>query len=62
MPSTVTAEGITKVQTAWEHYRDAWLAFTAVRYPSTPTSAIRAYFAEERLRLLTAMRSQIYRN
>ena len=58
----VTADGVTQAQGAWQEYRDAWLAFTAVRYPSIPASAFRAYFCEERLHLLAAMRGQIYRD
>jgi hypothetical protein len=60
--TAVTVEGIEKVQETWRQYRDAWLAFATVRYPSVPSSAFRVYFAEERRRLLLAMRSQIYRD
>jgi len=59
--TAVTEDGITEAQAAWEQYRNAWLAFVAVRYPSVPAAAFRAYFAEERHKLLTAMRGQIYR-
>lgn len=57
----VTAEGVRKVQAAWEQYRAAWMAFAAVRYPAAPASAFQAYFAAERYRLLAAMCDQIYR-
>lgn len=58
----VTSEGVAKVQTAWTHYRHTWLAFAALRYPSVPATTFRAYFAEERLRLLAAMRNEINRD
>ena len=60
--TAVTQDDVIEVQATWEHYRDAWLAFTSIRYPSVPAMAFRAYFADERYRLLSAMRSQIYRD
>ena len=59
--TAVTAGSVTKTQAAWQRYRDAWLAFAALRYPSVSAAAFRAYFADQRYRLLVEMRKQIYR-
>jgi uncharacterized protein YecT (DUF1311 family) len=47
----VTAGGLSKAEAAWLLYRDAWVAFARVRYPSA-TTAIRAEINHDRWRLL----------
>lgn len=59
--NAATVDGVTKVQAAWRPCRDAMLAFAAARYPSASAIAFRAYFAEERYRLIAEMGRQIYR-
>ncbi|HEV2575917.1 MAG TPA: lysozyme inhibitor LprI family protein [Acidobacteriaceae bacterium] len=49
--SRVTADDLTKVERAWENYRDAWVAFARVRYPAH-VEAIRAEVILDRYRLL----------
>ncbi len=45
---TVTKDGIRTAQRAWLRYRDAWLAFARVRYPSLAPDSLRATLTEER--------------
>jgi hypothetical protein len=47
----VTAGDLSKVEIAWEAYRDAWAAFARVRYPAAVDS-IRAAITLDRYRLL----------
>ncbi|MGO4518492.1 lysozyme inhibitor LprI family protein [Terriglobus sp. 2YAB30_2] len=47
----VTADGLSSAETAWEAYRDAWVAFARVRYPSA-VDAIRAQITLDRYRLV----------
>ncbi len=47
----VTAENLSKVESTWEAYRDAWAAFARARYPEK-ANAIRAAITLDRYRLL----------
>jgi len=47
----VTADGLSSAEKAWEAYRDAWVAFAQVRYPSA-VDAIRAQITLDRYRLV----------
>lgn len=47
----ITAENLSEVQANWQKYRDAWVTFAGLRYPSA-TSAIRAKITLDRYRLL----------
>lgn len=50
-PGSVTAEDLSRVERAWETYRDAWVAFARLRYPGA-VAAIRAGITLDRYRLL----------
>lgn len=50
-PGAVTAEELSRVEEAWEIYRDAWVAFARLRYPYA-VPAIRAGITLARYRLL----------
>jgi uncharacterized protein YecT (DUF1311 family) len=47
----VKAEDVSKAEKAWETYRDAWVEFAHLRYPSS-VAAIRAKITLDRYRLL----------
>ncbi|NUQ28767.1 MAG: hypothetical protein HOQ35_09660 [Acidobacteriaceae bacterium] len=47
----VKAESLSSVERTWEAYRDAWVAFAQVRYPSA-VDAIRAQITLDRYRLV----------
>jgi hypothetical protein len=47
----VTAEELSSVEGPWERYRDAWVAFAHLRYPSA-VPAIRAQITLDRYRLV----------
>jgi hypothetical protein len=47
----VTAGGVASVEISWKAYRDAWVAFARVRYPSD-VDAIEAKITLDRYRLL----------
>jgi len=51
-PGAVTAEGIRTAQRAWLRYRDAVLAFAALRHPGVPRDALAALLTVQRTRLL----------
>ena len=48
---SVTADGLSSAEKAWEAYRDTWVAFARVRYPSA-VDAIRAQITLDRYRLV----------
>lgn len=50
----VKAEDLSSVERTWEAYRDAWVAFAQVRYPSA-VDAIRAQITLDRYRLVKAI-------
>ena len=49
---TVTKSGIRETQRVWLRYRDAWLAFARVKYPSLPQDALAAALTAERTKIL----------
>ncbi|MES1954087.1 hypothetical protein SAHY_05873 [Salinisphaera hydrothermalis EPR70] len=51
--TTVTHAGIRKTERAWLHYREAWVAFAAQRYPGLPADALRAVLTRQRIDELT---------
>jgi len=53
----ITKAGIRESQRKWLAYRDAWVAFGAVRYPRVPADAWRTYFTTEREHGLQAVLS-----
>jgi hypothetical protein len=53
-PGAVTAEGIRTAQRAWLRYRDAVLAFAALRHPGVPRDALAALLTVQRTRLLAS--------
>jgi hypothetical protein len=52
----VTASNLSSVETAWEAYRDAWVEFARLRYPSQ-VDQIRAKITLDRYRLLKTIYS-----
>jgi uncharacterized protein YecT (DUF1311 family) len=52
----VTADGFASVEKAWESYRDAWVAFASLRYPSA-FERIRAQITLDRYRLVRTIHS-----
>eukprot|EP00457_Paulinella_chromatophora_P008506 gb/GEZN01008541.1/.p1 GENE.gb/GEZN01008541.1/~~gb/GEZN01008541.1/.p1 ORF type:complete len:333 (-),score=32.44 gb/GEZN01008541.1/:135-1133(-) len=46
--STVNRVGIQAAQRAWLKYRDAWVEFAALKYPSYPGHSIAAWFTKKR--------------
>lgn len=54
-PGAVTAEDLSRVEEAWQAYRDAWIAFAGLRYPSA-FAAIRAEITLDRYRLLKTIK------
>jgi len=51
-PGTVTQSGIRKAQRAWLPYRDAWIAFAAVKYPQVSASSVQAALTRQRTKEL----------
>lgn len=51
-PGTVTKEGVRDAQRAWLRYRDAFLAFAAVRYPQLSRDGLAAWLTRQRTELL----------
>lgn len=49
---TVTKDGIRSTQRAWLRYREAWVAFAKVKYPSVSADSIRAWLTEKRTAML----------
>jgi uncharacterized protein YecT (DUF1311 family) len=54
---TVTKDGIRTVQRAWLIYRDAWVAFAKIKYPSISTDSIRTWLTQKRSAELEAFLS-----
>lgn len=48
---TVRPEGIKQAQRAWLRYRDAFLAFAAVKYPRTPRESLAGWITDRRIRM-----------
>jgi hypothetical protein len=51
-PGAVQKEGIRDAQRAWLRYRDAFLAFAAVKYPRVPRDSLAAWLTEKRTKML----------
>jgi uncharacterized protein YecT (DUF1311 family) len=51
-PGPVTREGIQGAQRAWLRYRDAFLAFAAVKYPTLSSDSLAAWLTDQRTALL----------
>lgn len=51
-PGAVTREGIRDAQRAWLRYRDAFLAFAAVKFPGVRRDSLAAWLTQQRTRLL----------
>jgi uncharacterized protein YecT (DUF1311 family) len=47
-PGAVTADGIRTSERAWLRYRDAFLAFAAVKFPSVPRDQLAAWLTRQR--------------
>jgi hypothetical protein len=45
---TVTKDGIRTAQRAWLSYRDAWVAFAKIKYPSISADGIRTWLTQRR--------------
>lgn len=54
---TVTKKGIHTAQRAWLHYRDAWVAFAAVKFPAVSANNLQARLIRERTKQLQALTS-----
>jgi len=50
--TTVTPEGIKVAQRAWLRYRDAWVAFGAIKYPTVSGDSWRTWLTLERVKML----------
>lgn len=53
-PGPVTREGIRDAQRAWLRYRDAFLAFAAVKYPLVSRASLAAWLTDQRTAMLAA--------
>lgn len=51
-PGAVTRTGILEAQRAWLRYRDAFLAFAAVKFPRVPRDALAAWLTSRRIAML----------
>lgn len=54
---TVTLDDIKATQRKWLAYRDAFVAFARIHYPSLPADAVKARLTRERIRTLQAIPS-----
>lgn len=52
---TIDAHGVRATQRLWLGYREAWVAFAAVRYPQTAADAWRAWLTRVRTKALAAI-------
>lgn len=55
---TVAKDGIRTTQRAWLRYRDAWVAFAKVKYPSITPDSIRAWLTQKRTAELEAFQNR----
>jgi uncharacterized protein YecT (DUF1311 family) len=51
-PGAVQKEGIRDAQRAWLRYRDAFLAFAAIKYPQISRDSLAAWLTQERTKML----------
>lgn len=54
----IVFEEIQKAQRSWLAYRDAWVAFGKVRYPSVAPHAWKTYFTRKRVAMLRALETE----
>jgi len=52
---TVTKSGVKIAQIAWIKYRDAWVEFAKVKYPSVPSDSVSAWFTVKRNHMLRSL-------
>ena len=52
---TITPEGVRATQRSWLRYRDAWVRFAAVRWPTIHADAWKAWLTTERTQALRAL-------
>jgi hypothetical protein len=50
--TTITPSGIKKAQRAWLRYREVWVKFGAVKYPSVTSDSWRTWLTLERIKML----------
>jgi uncharacterized protein YecT (DUF1311 family) len=50
--STVTPEGVKRAQRAWLRYREAWVKFGQLKYPSVSPEGWRTWLTQERIKML----------
>ena len=53
-PGGVTREGVRDAERAWLRYRDAFLAFAAIKFPRVPRDELAAWLTRQRTAVLTA--------
>ncbi len=53
-PGAVTSQGVRDAERAWLRYRDAFLAFAAVKFPRVPRNELAAWLTRKRTALLLA--------
>ena len=51
-PGAVTREGIRNAQRAWIQYRDAFVAFAAIKFPGTSRDSLAAWLTRQRTEML----------
>ena len=54
----IVFEEIQKAQRSWLAYRDAWVAFGKVRYPSVAPHSWKTYFTRKRVAMLRALETE----
>lgn len=57
--SPVTKAGIRETEKLWLNYRDAWVAFGKVRYPTVPAHAWKAMLTERRIKDLEDLKEMV---
>ena len=50
--STVTADGVKTAQRAWLRYREAWVKFGKLKYPTVGAESWRTWLTQERIKML----------
>jgi uncharacterized protein YecT (DUF1311 family) len=53
-PGAIDRQGVVAAQRAWLRYRDAFLAFAAIRYPAVPRESLAAWITEKRTKMWQA--------
>ncbi|HYG46669.1 MAG TPA: lysozyme inhibitor LprI family protein [Allosphingosinicella sp.] len=51
-PGAVTRQGVRDAERAWLRYRDAFLAFAAIKFPRVPRDELAAWLTRKRTALL----------